>query len=200
MARTGGLTPRRSPNVRLMYSPIDEVYKSRKILRKWLPKALPLPDDKWHVFVNVSDVAAHHPAHGDSPAAIVLARPGERLGRELPQHPGKLPPTDFQQEESVFEVLVVREEFLDVGRFVGIEKGWVVFGEHSLHPVDADHVAIGDVDDDFEDRPLAGPGPGGEVVVREPGNSSPEAGGSAFVLVNCLRGQGVASLGVREKE
>src|SRR5262249_10851263 len=65
--------------------------------------------------------------------------------------------------------------------------GRVVLGEHPLHPVDADGVAVGDVDDDFEDRPVAGSGSGGELLAGQSGGRGAELGGAGLVGVDRLR-------------
>ena len=113
-------------------------------------------------------------AEGDRAGAVVGTLTEECVIGQQPEQRGPLPAADVEEGESVFDGLVVVMEAFDVGRFVGVEKGRIVFSEDSLHAVDRDGVAIGQVDDQFLNRPGAGPGASKQVFAREPGNCLPE--------------------------
>src|SRR5262249_23027017 len=82
--------------------------------------------------------ADRHPA-----AAVVRTVSLERFGGQAAQHPGELPPADLEQRQRVLQRLLMRVQPVHVSGFVGVEQGRVVLGEHALHAVDADGVAVG---------------------------------------------------------
>ena len=91
------------------------------VLRGGIPEILALADDVFEVVVDVLDVGGDHLADGHGAGAVVLAGPLEGRVGQLPQDARPLPAADFKERERVLEVLVVREEAVDVGGLVGIE-------------------------------------------------------------------------------
>ncbi len=124
--------------------------------------------------VEMLEVSLDISAQGDDAGAVVGALTEECVVGQEPEHARPLPAADVEEGESVFERLLVVMKAFDVGRFVGVEKGRIVFGEDSLHAVDGDGVAIGQVDDQLLNRPGAGPGASEQVFAREPGDCLPE--------------------------
>ena len=77
-------------------------------------------------------------AHGDDAGAVMRALAQERLVGQEPQHARPLSSADVEEGQSILEGLLVVKKPIDVSCFVGVEKRRIVFGEHSLHPVDGD--------------------------------------------------------------
>ena len=136
------------------------------------PLALGLEESE--VMVEMLDVFLDIAAHGDDACAVVRALAQERVVGQEPEHARPLSPADFEECQCVFEGLLVVKEPLDVGCFVGVEQRRIVFGEDALHPVDGDGVAVGQVDDQLLNRPVAGPGSSESGFAREPLDSVPE--------------------------
>lgn len=64
----------------------------------------------------------------------------------------------------------------DVGRLIIIQERRIVLGDDAFHSVDADHIAVKQVNDDFMNGPLAGSGPGVQFLRRQAGNSLANGG------------------------
>ena len=54
---------------------------------------------------------------------------------------------------------------------VTAEQGWFVLGNHSLYPVRTDDLEVCQMADDLQRGPLAGNGPGEELLAAHPGSS-----------------------------
>ncbi len=103
------------------------------------------------MIIEVLDIILNVAAYCDNSSTVVRALAPERFVGQEPEDACPLSPADFDECQRVFDGLVVVMEPLNVGRFVSIEEGWIVFGKHSLHAVDGDGVAVGEMDDELLD-------------------------------------------------
>ena len=80
----------------------------------------------------------------------------ERVVWKSAEYARPLPPAEVEEREGIFKRLLVGQEPIDVGRLIRVQERWVVFGEYPLHAVDRDGIAVGKMDDQLLDRPVAG--------------------------------------------
>ena len=85
------------------------------------PLALGLQENE--VMVEVLGVSLDVAAHGDDAGTVVGALACECVVGQEPEHARPLPAADVEERESVFHGLLVVMEPIDVGCFVGVEKG-----------------------------------------------------------------------------
>ena len=114
--------------------------------------------------VKMLDVSLDHPAQRDDACAIMGALTQERVVGQQPKHARPLSSADVEERQSILERLLVVKEAFDVRRFIGVEQRRIVLGDDSLHPVDGDYFAVGQVDDQLLNRPVAGPWASEQIV------------------------------------
>src|SRR5579871_1169224 len=111
---------------------------------------------------------------------------GECLIREFFEHSSPLPTTQLEESQRIVQILLVREETLDVRIFIGIKQRRILFNHDPLHPIDADRVTIDEMDCHLLDRPGSGSNPRGQLPRTEPGHSLPKLLRTGNVNVNEL--------------
>src|SRR4051794_24016946 len=80
-------------------------------------------------------------------------------------------------------LLIIRER-LDEQRLVVADQHRPILGDHALHAVDADQVAVHQVNDDLLDRPGAGHRASEQILARQPANGVPQRLAAALVFVD----------------
>src|SRR5262249_4790590 len=104
--------------------------------RSRLPKARSFLVNELQMMIDVLHIIFHHRAHPHGAAAVVGTLAFKGVVGQHAQYAGELPAADFEEDQGIFQCLVMGKEAIDVGGFVGVKQGRIVFGKHALHAVD----------------------------------------------------------------
>src|SRR5690348_3947434 len=66
------------------------------------------------------------------------------------------------------------KEAIDVGGFVGVKQGRIVFGKHALHAVDRNGVTVGQVNDVLQNGPVSWARTSRQIFLSEPTDGLPK--------------------------
>ena len=142
--------------------------------------------DEAEVIVEVFDVVFDHGVEGDFAATVVGASAEEGGVGEVAEDSGELAAADFEEDEGVFQGLLVSGKALDVSGLIGVEQRWVVFDHDPLHPIDGNRVAIDQVDHDLLNGPEARSGASVVVLARQAFHGPSQLDSSRFEPINQL--------------
>ena len=95
---------------------------------------------------------------GQSHRAGDIVRSGSskhRIWKES-EYPSKLSAPNVKQCDCVINRLVVAMESFDIRRLISIKQCRVIFSNDAFHSINCDRIAIGEMDDEFLNRPFSG--------------------------------------------